>query len=100
MVSGETVNVSTGQKAVSNAIGDLVQAPASPSEYPPDPEVEELFEPDKDSYKEDIEQQPSDQNYNSTDENLESTDTKGSEPEEEEVEENIEKEEIEESQEI
>ena len=100
MVSGETVNVSTGQKAVSNAIGDLVQAPASPSEYPPDPEVEELFEPDKDSYNEDIEQQPSEQNYDSTDENLERTDTKGSEPEEEEVEENIEKEEIEESQEI
>ena len=48
MISGETVNVSTGQKAVSNATGDLVQAPASPGEYPPDPEVEDFIEPEVD----------------------------------------------------
>ena len=46
MVSGETVSVSTGQKAVSNASGNLVQAPASPGEYPPDPEIEDIIEPD------------------------------------------------------
>ena len=46
MISGEIVNVSTGQKAVSNATGDLVQAPASPGEYPPDPEVEDFIEPE------------------------------------------------------
>ena len=47
IISGETVNVNTGQKAVSNGTGDLVQAPASPSEYPPDPEIEEeIIEPE------------------------------------------------------
>ena len=46
MVSGETVSVSTGQKAVSNATGNLLQAPSAPGEYPPDPEVEDLPEPE------------------------------------------------------
>lgn len=46
MISGETVSVSTGQKAVSNATGNLVQAPSSPGEYPPDPEVEDIPEPE------------------------------------------------------
>ncbi|GIS54142.1 hypothetical protein Ct9H90mP29_11840 [bacterium] len=49
MISGEIVNVSPGpKKAVSNATGDLVQAPASPGEYPPDPEVEDFIEPELD----------------------------------------------------
>ena len=100
MVSGETVNVAAGQKAVSNATGDLVQAPASPGEYPSDPEVEELVEPDNDSFNEEIDPQPSDQNYDATDQNLERTGTKGSETAEEEVQENIEEDEIEESQEM
>ena len=39
MASGQTVSVGPGQKAVSNAVGNLVQAPASPSEYPSDPET-------------------------------------------------------------
>ena len=46
MVSGETVSVGPGQKAISNATGNLVQAPASPEDYPNDPEVEEYQEPD------------------------------------------------------
>ena len=46
MISGEVVNVGAGQKAVSNASGDLVQAPASPGEYPKDPEVEDFIEPE------------------------------------------------------
>ena len=100
MVSGETVNVAAGQKAVSNATGDLVQAPASPGEYPSDPEVEELVEPDNDSLNEEIDPQPSDQNYDATNQNLERTGTKGSETAEEEVQENIEEDEIEESQEM
>jgi hypothetical protein len=100
MVSGETVNVGAGQKAVSNATGDLVQAPASPGEYPSDPEVDELVEPDNDSLNEEIDPQPSDQNYDATDQNLERTGTKGSETAEEEVQENIEEDEIEESQEM
>ena len=100
MVSGETVNVAAGQKAVSNATGDLVQAPASPGEYPSDPEVEELVEPDNDSLNEEIDPQPSDQNYDATNQNLERTGTKGSETAEEEVQENIEEDEIEELQEM
>ena len=46
MISGETINIQTGQKAVSNSIGNLVQAPASPGEYPPDPEIDDkIIEP-------------------------------------------------------
>ena len=40
MISGQTVSVSKGQKAFSNATGDLVQAIASPKDYPTDPEIE------------------------------------------------------------
>jgi len=46
MISGETVSVGPGQKAISNATGNLVQAPASPEDYPDDPEVEEYQEPE------------------------------------------------------
>jgi len=46
MISGQTVNVGPGQKAFSNATGDLVQAVASPKDYPADPEIEELLESD------------------------------------------------------
>ena len=44
MVSGEVVSVGAGQKAVSNASGNLVQAPSSPQEYPQDPEIEDIIE--------------------------------------------------------
>ena len=54
MVSGETVSVGPGQKAISNATGNLVQAPASPEDYPNDPEVEEYQEPEI----EDIDESP------------------------------------------
>ena len=46
MISGQTVNVGPGQKAFSNATGDLVQAVASPKDYPEDPEVEDNIESD------------------------------------------------------
>ena len=58
MVSGETVNVSTGQKAVSNASGNLVQAPASPGEYPPDPEIEDVIEPEAEPEQVEKEKKP------------------------------------------
>ena len=48
MISGQTVNVGPGQKAFSNATGDLVQAVASPKDYPQDPETEENMESDLD----------------------------------------------------
>ena len=37
-ISGMTVNVGPGQKAVSNALGQLIPAPAQPDDYPEDPE--------------------------------------------------------------
>ena len=40
IVSQQVVNVSPGQKAVSNSVGSLMQSPALPGEYPPDPEIE------------------------------------------------------------
>ena len=46
MISGQTVSVGPGEKAISNATGNLIQAPASPSEYPTDPEVEPYEEPE------------------------------------------------------
>ena len=39
-VSGQTVSVGPGQKALSGSTGSLMQAPASPNEYPQDPELE------------------------------------------------------------
>jgi len=42
MISGETVSVSKGQKAVSNSSGNLVQAPSSLQEYPKDPEIDDI----------------------------------------------------------
>ena len=46
MISGQTVSVGPGQKAFSNATGDLVQAIASAKDYPQDPEAEENIESD------------------------------------------------------
>ena len=43
-VSGQTVSVGPGQKALSGSSGSLMQAPASPSEYPQDPEIENVIE--------------------------------------------------------
>ena len=40
MISGQTISVGPGEKAISNATGNLIQAPASPGDYPIDPEVE------------------------------------------------------------
>ena len=44
MVSGETVSVKAGQKAISNTSGSLIQAPASDNDYPDDPEIEKFLE--------------------------------------------------------
>ena len=43
MVSGETVSVGAGQKAISNTAGSLIQAPASENDYPDDPEIEKTI---------------------------------------------------------
>ena len=39
-ISGATVNVGPGQKAVSNALGQLIPAPAEPGDFPDDPDGE------------------------------------------------------------
>ena len=52
MISGETVSVGPGQKAISNATGNLITAPASPGDYPEDPEVEPYEEPEPEDAEE------------------------------------------------
>ena len=52
MISGESVSVGPGQKAISNATGNLLQAPAAPGEYPPDPELEPYEEEEPPSERE------------------------------------------------
>ena len=98
MVSGETVSVGAGQKAVSNATGNLVQAPASPGEYPNDPEVEDLIEPENNNFNEETDQQPTDQRSEPAEQESKKPDKKDSQ--QEEVEESSDENEVEESQEI
>ena len=45
-VSGQTINVQTGQQAISNALGTLTQQPFSPDDYPdePDADIEDIEE--------------------------------------------------------
>ena len=43
-VSGQTVSVGPGQKALSSTSGSLMQAPATPSDYPIDPELEDVIQ--------------------------------------------------------
>ena len=46
-VSGKTVSVGPGQKALSGSSGSLMQAPAGLNEYPKDPELEQNLEENK-----------------------------------------------------
>ena len=50
MVSGQTILVEEGQKAISNNSGSLVQTPALPEEYPNDPELKEYI-PEVEKYE-------------------------------------------------
>ena len=43
-ISGQTVSVGPGQKALSGSTGSLMQAPASASDYPKDPELEDVIQ--------------------------------------------------------
>lgn len=43
-VSGQTVSVGPGQKALSGSTGSLMQAPATPADYPKDPELEDIMD--------------------------------------------------------
>ena len=57
-ISGMTVNVGPGQKAVSNVMGQLIPAPAQPGDYPEDPEGESPDEPQEE--QEEPEEAPDD----------------------------------------
>jgi hypothetical protein len=48
-----TVNVGAGQKAVSNALGQLIPAPAQPGDFPDDPDGESNDQPEEDQPEED-----------------------------------------------
>jgi hypothetical protein len=52
-ISGMTVNVGAGQKAVSNALGQLIPAPAQPGDFPDDPDGESNDQPEEDQPEED-----------------------------------------------
>lgn len=57
MITGQTVSVGPGQKAISNALGNLMQAPASPGDYPGDPEGEAPEEPEEELEEDETEEE-------------------------------------------
>ncbi|SVB53094.1 uncharacterized protein METZ01_LOCUS205948, partial [marine metagenome] len=60
-ISGMTVNVGPGQKAVSNALGQLIPAPAQPGDYPDDPDGDTQDQQEQQEDIEDIQEQQQDQ---------------------------------------
>jgi len=50
-VSGQTVSVGPGQKALSSTSGSLMQAPATPTDYPTDPDLEDVIQDSQQSSK-------------------------------------------------
>jgi len=75
-VSGQTVSVGPGQKALSGSTGSLMQAPATPTDYPKDPELEDIMDNTKPPSKRvDPSQSPSEtQKFETPDENNKSND--------------------------
>ena len=63
-ISGAIVNVGPGQKAVSNALGQLIPAPAEPGDFPEDPDGESSSEQNNDEPQSDgnNQEQPQPQN--------------------------------------
>ena len=64
-MSGQTVSVGPGQKALSGSSGSLMQAPATPSDYPADPELEDILQENKPPSKRNQPNQQSNQPQNS-----------------------------------
>ena len=58
-ISGAIVNVGPGQKAVSNALGQLIPAPAEPGDFPDDPDGEST--PDETKEQQEINEEPRNQ---------------------------------------
>ena len=75
-VSGQTVSVGPGQKALSGSTGSLMQAPATPADYPKDPELEDIMDNTKPPSKRvDPSQSPSEtQKFETPDTNNKSND--------------------------
>ena len=75
-VSGQTVSVGPGQKALSGSTGSLMQAPATPADYPKDPELEDVMDNNKPPSKRvDPSQSPSEtQKFETPDANNKSND--------------------------
>ena len=63
-ISGAIVNVGPGQKAVSNALGQLIPAPAEPGDFPEDPDGESSSDKNNDEPQSDgnNQEQPQPQN--------------------------------------
>lgn len=60
-ISGQTVSLTAGNKVISNVLGNLVEAPANPNEYPqdPDPDADEQpTEPTEDETPQEPEGEP------------------------------------------
>ena len=55
-ISGMTVNVGPGQKAVSNVLGQLIPAPAQPGDFPEDPDGESSNEQEQEEPQEESNQ--------------------------------------------
>ncbi len=58
-ISGAIVNVGPGQKAVSNALGQLIPAPAEPGDFPEDPDGEST--PENNNEQQDLNDEPNQQ---------------------------------------
>ena len=82
-VSGQTVSVGPGQKALSGSTGSLMQAPASPSDYPKDPEMEDVIQNNQPPSKRVDPSQPSSepQKFDSQNQNNNLNDSDSGQPE-------------------
>ena len=58
MVPGKTVMLTPGTKVISDAVGNIVQAPATPNEYPEDPDSELEDPPQEEKILEDVKEKP------------------------------------------
>ena len=80
-ISGLTVNVGAGQKAVSNSLGQLIPAPAQPGDFPEDPEGDTKDQPDEEQSQEDSNQPDEQQQQPQNDTQQEDLSNNKTEPE-------------------
>ena len=58
LVTGKTVMLTPGTKVISDAVGNIVQAPATPNEYPEDPDSELEDPHQEEKIQEDVKEKP------------------------------------------